>query len=118
FVTGDTDNAFSPVTSTEIDGQQWQFAVPTDKPKNIAEPYANTVRVPLQAVVTPVPSTGGGTSDERGVVQVVTDFIASIGDTIAGAMAEDLQVVLAGVNNFVAGLEDLLIGTGHDSAVG
>ena len=25
---GDTDNAFCPVTSTEIDGQQWRFAVP------------------------------------------------------------------------------------------
>jgi hypothetical protein len=52
--THDTDNAFSPLPVTEVDGQQWQFMVPTDYPQNIAEPYANTVRVKLVPIVAPV----------------------------------------------------------------
>src|SRR5262249_43583796 len=55
FFTQDSDNAFSPVTSTEVDGQQWQFPVPTATPQNIGEPYANTVRAPLRTVATPRP---------------------------------------------------------------
>ncbi|HEX4871887.1 MAG TPA: hypothetical protein VFV27_06190 [Nevskiaceae bacterium] len=55
FVTHDSDNAFSPVTSTEIDGQQWQFLVPTAAPRNLGEPYANVVRLPLQVQVLPSP---------------------------------------------------------------
>lgn len=58
FFTHDSDNAFTPVSSTEIDGQQWQFMVPTDRPQNVGEPYANLVRAPLQAVVTPRPPSG------------------------------------------------------------
>ncbi len=54
FFTHDSDNAFSPAPLTEIDGQQWQFMVPTDTPKNVAEPYANTVRARLVPVVTPL----------------------------------------------------------------
>lgn len=50
FVTGDTDNVASPGTLTEIDAQQWQFAVPTSAPTNIGEPYGNVVKVPLQTV--------------------------------------------------------------------
>lgn len=50
FVTGDTDNAFSPVTSTEIDGQQWQWAVPTAAPVNVGDAYANTRKYPLVAI--------------------------------------------------------------------
>jgi hypothetical protein len=53
FFTHDTDNAASPLTTTEVDGMQWQFLVPTATPQNIAEPYANTVRVPLRAAATP-----------------------------------------------------------------
>ena len=55
FVTHDTDNLFTPLTSTEIDGEQWQFIVPTARPQNISEPYANVARFPLQPVVVPVP---------------------------------------------------------------
>jgi poly(3-hydroxybutyrate) depolymerase len=54
FFTHDSDNAFSPAPVTEIDGQQWQFMVPTDTPQNVAEPYANTVRARLIPVVTPL----------------------------------------------------------------
>src|SRR5262249_21738011 len=56
FFTQDSDNLFSPVTSTEVDGQQWQFIVPTAQPQNIGEPYANTVRAPLKTASTPLPS--------------------------------------------------------------
>jgi hypothetical protein len=55
FATGDTDNLFvgSPAPLTEIDGQQWQFAVPTAEPTNVGEPYANIVRFRLRPVATP-----------------------------------------------------------------
>jgi hypothetical protein len=51
FVTGDTDNTFSPVKTTEIDGSQWQWAAPTSEPTNVGDQYANTVKLPLQPVV-------------------------------------------------------------------
>jgi hypothetical protein len=53
FFTGDTDNAFSPAKLTEIDGQQWQFAVPTAQPTNVGDPYANTVKTPLVPLALP-----------------------------------------------------------------
>jgi hypothetical protein len=55
FVTHDTDNAFSPLTVTEVDGEQWQFIVPSAQPQNLAEPYANVARFALQPVVVPLP---------------------------------------------------------------
>ena len=51
FFTHDSDNAFTPAPITEIDGQQWQFMVPSSAPKNVAAPYANTVRSRLIPVV-------------------------------------------------------------------
>ena len=59
FFTGDTDNAFSPAKATEIDGQQWQFAVPTAAPANIGDPYANVVKTPLVPVATSQSNTPG-----------------------------------------------------------
>jgi hypothetical protein len=53
FVTHDTDNAFTPKTATEVDAQQWQFAVPTAAPGNVGDPYANVVKAKLVPVVTP-----------------------------------------------------------------
>ena len=55
FATGDTDNAFvgTPVPVNELDATQWQFAVPTRKPHAVGEPYAQHVRAPLVATVTP-----------------------------------------------------------------
>ena len=47
FFTGDTDNTFSPERTTEIDGQQWQWAVPTSAPEALGDAYANTVKAPL-----------------------------------------------------------------------
>jgi predicted acyl esterase len=84
FVTGDTDNGtvFGKPTD-EIDGQQWQFAVPTSTPKNIAEPYANTVRVPLQAVVIPGAPGGGGAPDG-----VPTDYATCVAMASEGGDAQ------------------------------
>ena len=57
FFAGDTDNAWAPVPTTEIDGQQWQWAVPTSAPTNLGDRYANTVKTPLVPVVTLQPNT-------------------------------------------------------------
>ncbi len=54
FFTHDSDNAFSPVTSTEIDGTQWQFMVPTAAPTNVGDRYANLVKAPLVPTVIPL----------------------------------------------------------------
>ena len=52
FATHDSDNAFvgAPEPTTEIDGQQWQFPVPTAEPTNVGQAYANIVHVPLRTV--------------------------------------------------------------------
>ncbi|HWL65088.1 MAG TPA: Ig-like domain repeat protein, partial [Actinomycetota bacterium] len=57
FITGDTDNAMSPAKTTEIDGQQWQWAAPTEQPMNVGDRYANTVKAPLVASVVTTPNT-------------------------------------------------------------
>jgi hypothetical protein len=73
LVTHDTDNAATPGTLTEIDAQQWQFMVPTAAPVNVADPYANVVRVPLQTLalalgglpgLPPIASPGAATTDQ------------------------------------------------------
>jgi hypothetical protein len=53
FVTGDTDNAFSPVTTTEIDASQWRFAVPMSAPTNVTIPYGQNVQAPFVLVALP-----------------------------------------------------------------
>jgi hypothetical protein len=65
FATQDSDNMFvgAPVPTNELDGQQWQFAVPTAQPTNVGEPYANVVRAPLKVVATPQSNT---TADGKG----------------------------------------------------
>jgi hypothetical protein len=52
MLTGDTDNAFQSKPLTELDTQEWQFAVPTSVPHAVGEPYANSVRRPMVSVVT------------------------------------------------------------------
>lgn len=54
FVTHDSDNAFVPLTTTEVDGEQWQFMVPAAQPRNVGDAYANIIRVPLLAVAVPL----------------------------------------------------------------
>jgi hypothetical protein len=54
FFTHDSDNAFIlGKPNNEIDGQQWQFMVPTGAPANVGARYANTVRAPVVSVVVP-----------------------------------------------------------------
>lgn len=70
LVMNDTDNLFQPKPVTEIDGAQWQWAVPTETPRSVGDAYANTMKVPLQpvAVVQPVsthePSPSASPTDE------------------------------------------------------
>ena len=70
FATGDSDNAFSPAPVTEIDGQQWQWAVPLDAPRNVGEAYAQVVRAKSKAIAAPQANEparegGGGPRGER-----------------------------------------------------
>ena len=51
--THDSDNAFTGVPLTEVDGQQWRFSVPMEAPRNVLTEYATNVVVPLRPVVTP-----------------------------------------------------------------
>ncbi|MDQ4094717.1 MAG: Ig-like domain-containing protein [Actinomycetota bacterium] len=57
--TNDTDNTFSPERTTEIDGQQWQWAVPTEAPHAVGDAYANTVKAPLVAIAQHEPNKPG-----------------------------------------------------------
>jgi hypothetical protein len=50
--TSDTDNATAPKPVTEIDGQQYVWAVPTNSAQNVGDEYANTVKIPLGAQIT------------------------------------------------------------------
>jgi hypothetical protein len=62
FVTHDSDNAFLPKPTDEIDIRQWQFAVPTDSPtQNVGAAYGNTVVAPLHVSTLAItePSTAG-----------------------------------------------------------
>ena len=101
FFTNDTDNAFSPAPLTEIDGMQWQWAVPTSAPKNVGDRYANTVKTPLVPVVTLQPNTAseasattleitgatsGQTTDEVALEATLTDGSGPVeGETISFA---------------------------------
>jgi hypothetical protein len=59
FATHDSDNALAPVPLTEIDGQQYQWAVPTATPTNVGDRYANTVKTPLMPFASLQSSTAG-----------------------------------------------------------
>jgi hypothetical protein len=67
FATGDSDNLFvgTPAPVTEIDGQQWQFAVPTAEPTNVGEPYANVIRARLRAVALEQPNVAAATGSGK-----------------------------------------------------
>ncbi|HET7311515.1 MAG TPA: hypothetical protein VFJ17_09335 [Mycobacteriales bacterium] len=53
FVTQDSDNAFGPKNVDEVDGQQWRFEVPMDKPTNVLVPYGANVSAKLVASAAP-----------------------------------------------------------------
>lgn len=51
FFTNDTDNATLPKPATEVDGQQYVWAAPTQQPTNVGDGYANTIKVSLVPTV-------------------------------------------------------------------
>src|SRR5439155_11414588 len=51
--TSDTDNATAPKPTTEVDGQQYVWAVPTDTATNLGDAYANTVKFAVVPTVNP-----------------------------------------------------------------
>ena len=53
FATQDSDNATLPKNVDEVDGQQWRFAVPMNKPTNVLVPYGANVSAKLVPVVAP-----------------------------------------------------------------
>lgn len=53
FATHDSDNVFTPLPLTEIDGQQWRFAVPMQEPTNVLLPYGQNVQLKWLTPVTP-----------------------------------------------------------------
>ena len=53
FVTGDSDNTFSPAVTDEIDAQQWRYSVPMSVATNVIPQYGNNVVLPLRTVVVP-----------------------------------------------------------------
>jgi hypothetical protein len=53
FVTQDSDNAFSPKSVDELDGQQWRFEVPMSAPRNALKAYGLNVSAKLVAVAAP-----------------------------------------------------------------
>jgi hypothetical protein len=95
FFSGDTDNAASPEVLTEIDAQQWQFAVPTAAPTNVGQPYANTVILPLQTAAVPLvlvpailpPSASDGSA--------VTDQDVPVTATLAGSDIDTCDLTFA-----------------------
>jgi hypothetical protein len=100
FVTNDTDNAFAPVPLTEIDGQQWQWAVPTETPTNIGDRYANTIKTPL----VPVASTQASTPSDEEPPQKKSTTIEYEGETSGQTTdAVTLSAQLLDVDGPVAG---------------
>ena len=93
FATWDTDNAFvgTPVPVNETDAQQWQFAVPTDAPKAVGEPYAQEVRVPLVATAVPqdnVPATHATVVDVVGATEGQATDAVTLAARLADAEAD------------------------------
>jgi hypothetical protein len=54
--TNDTDNAFMTKPTTEVDGQQYIWAVPTNAAQNVGDAYADTVKLALVPTVSSQPS--------------------------------------------------------------
>ena len=81
FVTHDSDNAFLPKPTDEIDIRQWQFAVPTESPANVGAPYGNTVTVPLLTAATPLTNTAPPAPDTATTLTYTGDTAGQITDT-------------------------------------
>ncbi|MFN2594479.1 MAG: hypothetical protein ABR579_06280 [Actinomycetota bacterium] len=94
FFTNDTDNATLPKPTTEIDGQQYVWAAPTQQPTNVGDGYANTVKIAL------VPTVSGQTSAAprpQSHLQISGDTSGQTTDTA------HLSATLTGPNGPLAG---------------
>jgi len=95
FVTNDTDNAASPGTLTEIDAQQWQFAVPTAAPTNVGQPYGNVVIAPLQVSAVPTLGLPNLTQPSAADGTVVTDHDVAANAVLGGSDLTDCELGFA-----------------------
>ena len=124
FFTHDSDNAFVfGKPSDEVDGQQWQFMVPTAEPKNIGEPYGNIVRVPLVPVVVSRPGVSApDTQAQRsgGVLGFVASMGTQVTNVIGALSSMSLDVILdagrVALGHLFDGLRGLLYEDGTGSA--
>jgi hypothetical protein len=92
FVTHDTDNAAAPVPTTEVDAQQWQWAVPTAQPGPVGEPYVETIRAPLRTALTEQANVPGpaGPPEDTSITSVQAeqqgDTLRVTGSAVFGGM--------------------------------
>lgn len=104
FFTHDTDNATFPSGGVnEIDGAQWQWAVPTAQPMNVGDRYANTVKTPLVPIAVVQQSTPQDEPVDPGPAATTIEII---GDT-SGQVTDNavLAARLSDENGPVAGEE-------------
>jgi hypothetical protein len=103
FLTGDSDNAFTPETVTEIDAMQWQFAAPTAAPTNVGEAYGNNVRIPLLAVALPLATAGTDSAPQASSSQAATTRNVAVEVTLAGTDLETCDLAFRIVDAPVSG---------------
>ncbi|MFN2545141.1 MAG: Ig-like domain-containing protein [Actinomycetota bacterium] len=94
--TSDTDNAWQVgKPTTEVDGQQYVWAAPTDKATNLGDRYANTVKAAVVPSVTPQPvssvqhetavtNTGSVSGTAGSTVTLAAHLVDDTGKTLAG----------------------------------
>jgi len=95
FFSVDSDNAASPLVLTEIDAQQWQFAVPTAAPANVGQPYANTVIAPLATIVLPITGIPALLPPSASDGAAVTDQDVPVTTTLAGSDLDSCELAFA-----------------------
>src|SRR5262249_14644032 len=78
--------------------QQWQFMVPTSSPQNVGDPYANNVRVPLVAVITP--------RNVGGVLGLLTSFLGNLQNAVLAALGGDPAAIADRIGQALASLGD------------
>jgi hypothetical protein len=103
FLTGDSDNVFTPETVSEIDALQWQFAVPTAAPENIGELHANNVRIPLLAVALPLATAETDSAPQASASQAATTRNESVDVTLAGTDLETCDLAFRIVDSPASG---------------
>ncbi len=87
LITHDTDNAFLTKPTTEVDGQQYQWAAPTAEPQNVGDRYANTVKFALVPVAVPLNGLVPGsttTSTTTTTIPATTTTVAESTTTTVG----------------------------------